>query len=310
MNKKFGAAFVIAAGVFWGIISIFVKKLEAFGFSSAEIGFSRVLVSAFLMLILLLLYDRRLLRFRLRDVWMFVGTGIVSVTLFCTCYFTTMITAGASVAVSLLYTSPVFIMLGAAILFREKITGRKIIGIVLTVLGVVFVSGMVGDNAKMSFSSLLIGIGAGFFYALYSIFGRYATNRYHPFTVTFYTFVFSTLGFLVIAKPWTIVQKIAALPGGKDQAEALGVTVLSAFLCSLLPYLFYTLGLKSLDTTVAGILVAVEPLVGSVIGIALFREDAGIVKILGILLILSSIVLLSLPAKGEKTTAEVKNREK
>ncbi len=45
----------------------------------------------------------------------------------------------------------------------------------------------------------------------------------------------------------------------------------------------------------AAILVAVEPLVGALIGILVFREDHGPLKLLGILLILAAVVLLNLP---------------
>lgn len=293
MNKKTATISVILAGVLWGIISIFVNALTTYGFSSTEISFLRVLSCAILMLGFLLVYDKRLLKINIRDIWMFIGTGIVSLTLFSYCYFTTIINVEASIAVSLLYTSPIFVMLFSAVLFKEKITVKKIVAIALTVGGCALVSGMIGSGAKMGLKALLIGIGAGLFYALYSIFGRYATEKYHPFTITFYTFLFATIGFLFIVKPVNTVNSLMQAP------KAILIVIISGILCGILPYIFYTAGLKRLDTTVAGVLVAVEPLVGSVVGIIGFKESANILKILGIVLILSSIVVLSIEPKKQ-----------
>ncbi len=295
MNKKTGTALVIAAGALWGIISLFIKPLAALGFDSKEIAFLRVLTSALMLLCIIAVKDRRLLKIKLKDVWIFIGTGIVSVTFFNICYFATMIDAGSSVAVSLLYTSPVFVMLFSAILFHEKITPKKVVAIVLTIGGVILISGMIGSGTKLGFLSLLVGIGAGFFYGLYSVFGRYGTEKYHPLTITFYTFVFASLGSLFLANPITTFAKTASAP------TSIPLVIVSTLLCAVLPYVFYTAGLKVLDTAVAGVLVAVEPLIGSVIGIAVFREEAPILKVIGILLILASIVLLSVTAKKKKT---------
>lgn len=287
MKKRTATIYVILAGVLWGIISIFVNALSTYGFSSVQISFMRVLSCSVLMLLFLLIYDKNLLKINIKDIWMFVGTGIISLTLFSVCYFTTIINVEASIAVSLLYTSPIFVMLFSAILFKEKIGAKKIVAIVSTVIGCALVSGMVGSNARMSAKALLIGIGAGFFYALYSIFGRYATEKYHPLTITFYTFVFASLGFVFITSPAKTFAQLISTP------KSIFVVIISAILCGILPYIFYTTGLKHLDTSVAGVLVAVEPLVGSIAGIIIFNESKNVLKLIGIILILASIVLLN-----------------
>jgi len=287
VNKKLAAFYVILSGVLWGIISIFVNCLTDYHLSGAQIGFLRVLTCAVLMLIFLLIYDRSLLKICIKDIWVFVGTGIISLSLFSYCYFTTIVNIEASVAVSLLYTSPVFIMLFSALLFHEKITPKKTAAIVLTVVGCALISGMTG-GAKIYFFPLLIGIGSGLFYGLYSIFGRYATKKYHPFTITLYTFVFAVIGFLLFTDPIQTLQTLVR------SSRAVFIELVSGVLCGVLPYIFYTIGLKHLDATVAGILVAVEPLVGNVIGMIVFRESSGLGKIAGIVLILSSIILLNI----------------
>ncbi len=291
MRRSRATLCVVTAGVLWGIISIFVNALSSFGYSGVEISFTRTVVCALLLGIFLLVYDHKLLQIKLRHLWMFIGTGIVSLTLFSYCYFTTIINVEASVAVALLYTSPVFVMLFSALLFKEKITALKGIAGVMTVAGCALISGFIGSGGSMTVKSLIIGISAGLFYALYSVFCRYALKHYHPLTINFYTFLFASFGFMFIVKP---SQYAGMFSHG---AKAVAIVLVSGIVCGILPYLFYTVGLSHLETSVAGVLVAVEPLVGSVVGIVGFGESVAPLKLTGIALILASIIMLSVEPK-------------
>ena len=120
--KKYGPAIaVILAGCLWGVINIFVKKLSAAGLDSLQIALGRLAGAAILFSLFLLIRDPSGFRIDLKDIWMFIGTGVISVVFFSLCYFYTMIRGQASVAVVLLYTSPVFVMLFSALLFKERI---------------------------------------------------------------------------------------------------------------------------------------------------------------------------------------------
>lgn len=286
MDEKASAA-VILAGVLWGTISIFIRALSAAGISSLEISMIRMIVAAALFTIVVGLKDRALLKVRLRDLWMFAGTGIVSVVFFNCCYFSTIINSEASVAVVLLYTSPVFIMLLSALLFQEKITGRKLAALGLTVAGCVLVAGLLGGSVTIRPNVLLTGLASGLFYGLYTIFGRFALEKYDTMTVTAYTFLFGMAGSVVIGDPgrvWGIVSEAPTL-----LLWCLGIGVF----CTVLPYFLYTWGLQRLEAGKAAILVAVEPLVGAVIGMTVFHETHDPLKLLGIAFIIGAIILLN-----------------
>lgn len=61
--------------------------------------------------------------------------------------------------------------------------------------------------------------------------------------------------------------------------------------CTILPYIFYTFGLSGLETGKAAILVTIEPLVGTLIGIFIWHEEINLLKALGIILIFAAVVL-------------------
>ena len=287
MTRGKATACVLAAGALWGCISLFVRQLDAAGLSVMDIACVRMLVGALGMLAVVLVVDRNLLRIRLRDIWMFIGTGVISVTLFNVCYFTCMTISEASIAVVLLYTSPIFVMLMSALFFKERVTGRKVAAIALTFLGCVLVSGLLGGAMRLTPFALLVGIASGFFYATYSIFGRVALSRYEPLTITFYTFLMGAIAGLVLCDVGAVASVTRADPVLIAWYIGLGVV------CTILPYLLYTQGLKHLEPGRAAVLATVEPLVGSVLGIFAYGESAGPQKLLGIVLILTAVALAS-----------------
>ncbi len=279
----------ILSGILWGIISIFLKKLSDEGLSSIQITGIRGILSSILLFFVLLITDRNSLKIDLKDIWMFIGTGVISLTFFSLCYFHTILQSGASIAVVLLYTSPIFVLLLSALIFKEKITLIKFIALILTFCGCILVAGLIGSSQKISVAGFLIGLCSGLGYALYSIFSRFALKKYKPITIIFYTFLFSGISIIPFCKPLQLVSIFSA--------KMIVPSILISVLCTVLPYLFYTFGLKGLETGKAAILVTIEPLVGTLIGIFLFKEDSNILKITGILLILISIILCGINPK-------------
>ena len=293
MNRSKPVLAVLAAGVCWGVISLFVRALSAAGLSPLQIAFLRLALSALIFFPVLALRDLGKLHIRLRDIWMFVGTGVVSLVLFYSLYFYATIHSQASVAVVLLYTSPIFVLLLSAVLFKERITRMKLLCLGMTVLGCTLVSGVFGASYKLTIRVLLAGLGSGFFYALYTIFARFALERYDSTTVTAYTFLLGALGSLPLGGPVGSVRILAASPA--LLLPLLGICLVS----TVLPYLLYTWGLQRMDSGRAAILAAVEPLVGAVLGMAAYGEPHDAAKLAGIALILAAILLLNRPAKGK-----------
>ena len=295
-DNIFAPLSVILSGVLWGIISLFIKNLSAAGLDALQISFIRMAVAAPAFTLFMLAANRDKMKINPKDFYIFIGTGIVSIVLFNSCYFYTMIHSQASVAVVLLYTSPVFIMLLSALFFKEKITPTKLVALILTLTGCVLVTGLAGGGYRLKPFILFTGLLSGLAYGLYTIFGRVALKKYDTMTVTMWTFIFALPASAIIGKPAETFREVSGSP--KLILLSLGIGVFS----TVLPYFFYTWGLKRMDGGRASILVAVEPVVGAVIGMTLFNESRSIIKIAGILLVIAAIVLMniSLPSKKKE----------
>lgn len=86
--KKIAMLFPLIAGSCWGAGGIFVRTLKTAGFGNISIMCSRSLVSFCLLLIVLLLYDRSLLRIHLRDLPFFLSAAVNGYLLMNVCYNT------------------------------------------------------------------------------------------------------------------------------------------------------------------------------------------------------------------------------
>ena len=69
--------------------------------------------------------------------------------------------------------------------------------------------------------------------------------------------------------------------------------VLTALVTAVIPFLCYTLGLRSVEASKAGIIATLEPMVATIIGITYFSEALTLMSAMGIALILAAVVVLN-----------------
>ena len=275
---------VLTAGTFWGFMGLFARKLNAAGFGALEVAQTRITTGLALVGLYLLLFNREALRIRLKDVWCFLGTGIISLLLFSVCYFNALTYTSLSVAAILLYTAPICVMLMSVFLFKESMTAQKALALIMAFAGCILVSG-IGADASVSWIGVLLGLGSGFFYALYSIFSRYAINRgYSAWTITFYTFLYCSTGCAFLCD-WDMIYSV-------DSSILLWILGLG-FVTAFLPYVLYSYALENMESSKASILASVEPVVGTLCGVFIFHEPISALSILGIMLVLGANVVLN-----------------
>lgn len=290
--KNKGLAAVLAAGAFWGTMGFFARSLYAAGFGPLEVAQTRITTGLVFVGLYMLLFNRNAFRVKWKDIWCFLGTGIVSLLLFSTCYFSALNYTSLAVAAILLYTAPFFVMILSLFLFKETLNGKKIFALLLAFTGCVLVSGVGGGEAT-SWKGILLGLGSGFFYALYSIFGRYAINRgYGAWTMTFYTFLFCSIGCAFLSD-WQVIGSVMAASSG-NVLWVLGLGFVTAFL----PYVLYSMGLEMMESSKASILASVEPVVSALFGVFVFQERLSLWGVLGIAMVLGAIVVLNVKKKN------------
>ena len=284
-SRKSAYASILLAAALWGIIGLWNRRLMAGGLSPTGIVTVRNFGGMALLCAVFAVKDRGVFRVKKEHLKYFFGTGIVSVMLFTICYFSCQQICSLAVASILLYTAPSFVVVLSAILWKEPITRRKLAALFLTLLGCAMVCGLFSGTVTVTLTGILLGLGAGFFYALYSIFGRYALAHYDSMTVTVWTFLFAGPASLLLIRP----ADLTALDS--DIAMPMTAVCLVVF-STVLPYLFYTAGLSKVESGKASIIASLEPVVASLAGVAAFGEPMTAMTAAGILCVLGGVAIL------------------
>lgn len=288
MNKKINLSplWIALAGILWGIMGIFVRRFNGFGVTSMSVVFLRSLFTSAAVLIFCFITDRKSLKIKLKDLWIFIGTGLVSIVFFNYCYFTAINMMSLSAAAILLYTSPVFVTILSAVIFKEKITVKKIAAMALSIGGLVLVTGIIGSDTPVSGLGVTYGIMSAIGYALYSIFTRFAIDRgYSSFASVGYSFLFAAIFSVFFADLGAIGAMLSSSP------TMILFTLAFSVVSSIAPYFLYNLGLKGTENGKAAVIASVEPVAATILGILLYNEVPTPTAAIGIILVFASMAL-------------------
>ena len=275
----------ILSGVMWGAAGVFVRTLSDFGMDGATIVFSRVSLAAIMMLAVILVSDRKWLRFDPHDLWMFVACALAMLGL--NAFYTVSVDVlSLSLAAVLLSLSPVFMLVMAAVIFRERVTARKVACMVASIFGCVLVSGFLEGDHGLSVSGITAGLAAAFFYALYGIISKRAC------------LLIST----VVLIPFSDLGMMAEYASGG--LADLGYLILHAAVASFLPYVLYTTAMSRMEGGTASILAAAgEPTAAAMFGLLFFTEVPSPLMLVGMVIAIGSMAVMCMPSGSTRSPA-------
>ena len=285
----------IISGAMWGSAGIFVRKLTELGMNSYTVVSVRVVLAVLILAVWLGIYDRNLLKIKLKDLWIFVAGGVVGMFGLNICYNFAISELSLSLAAVLLSLSPVFVLFMAAILFKEKITSKKVICMTIAIAGCVLASGVLESASTMRWSvkGIIVGIIGAFFYGLYGIISKTAMERgYHAFTTTFYC-LFMVMLVVIPLTNWKLVTNVVVANPIKMSV----FLVIHSLCTSVLPYILYTFSIRYIDAGMASILASGEPVAAMIFGVIFFSEIPTVLSVVGIVLVIVALALLSMPDK-------------
>ncbi|MED9947906.1 MAG: DMT family transporter [Peptacetobacter hiranonis] len=285
----------IVSGAMWGSAGIFVRKLTALGMNSYTVVSVRVVLAVLILAVWLGIYDKNLLKIKLKDLWIFVAGGVVGMFGLNICYNFAISELSLSLAAVLLSLSPVFVLFMAAILFKEKITSKKVICMTIAITGCVLASGVLESASTMRWSvkGIIVGTIGAFFYGLYGIISKTAMDRgYHAFTTTFYC-LFMVMLVVIPLTDWKLVTNVVV----SNPVKMSAFLVIHSLCTSVLPYILYTFSIRYIDAGMASILASGEPVAAMIFGVIFFSEIPTVLSVVGIVLVIVALALLSMPKK-------------
>ena len=284
-SQNIGTIAVLLAAALWGCIGLFTRTMfsENVGFSPVQSVAVRAFFTMLILFIIILIKSPKLLKISLKDIWIFLGTGLFSFLFFNICYMTSMDENSLSVACILMYTSPIWVTVISIPLFKEKLNLHKTLSLIICFSGAVMTC--MSSSLVLTQKGLIFGLLSGVGYALYSIFGKFATGKYHTLTIIFYTFLFATIGsipFIKISEVYMLMTKPT------NVLLAVGVSIF----CTILPYLFYTYGLSKIPAPKAAVVSILEPIVATLVGLFFYSEVPSLIGYFGIVTVVFGLIYL------------------
>jgi DME family drug/metabolite transporter len=191
-------------------------------------------------------------------------------------------------------SGPAFAGVFGLLLRRERPTRRWALATALAVAGAALLVLAGGDGANVDPAGVLLALGAGAAYGLYTVTSKTLLEQGHrPEGVMAVAF---GIGAIVLA-PALATGDTGWLttPGGAGLALYLGVVP------TAIAYILFARGLEKLPAANVATLTLAEPLTAATLGVVILGERPGPVAALGALLVLSG--LLALAGRPRRTAA-------
>lgn len=192
----------------------------------------------------------------------------------------------------------------ARIFYKELFTPFKTVALFLCIGGCFFAAtGGSMDTLKLNLPGVLMGVGAGFTFALLTIITKAIINDYHQLSIIAYSIGFGLLFYLPFTHPLEIFQMGLAL-----KAWLLLGTI--GLISTVIAYGFYITGLSyGIEASKAGIVSTLEVVVSVILSYLIFKEALWGWKLVGILMVVFSVVIVQLdkilPVKNKLSVDEI-----
>ncbi|MCQ2079474.1 MAG: DMT family transporter [archaeon] len=186
------SAMVLAASL-WGFLGLFSRNLDEAGFTPMEVTYLRFMLCTVALLAVMLLIDRKSLRIKVRDLWLFIICGVFKI-LIDLLLFESQLRIPLALATTIQFTSPYFVLLFSIFMFGEKVTLQKLAAIVIAFIGCVLVTGALSGDLDFDTFGILLALISGISYAAFIVVTKLFLDRgYSENTTLFYIFLFGTL---------------------------------------------------------------------------------------------------------------------
>lgn len=283
MTRIKGYFYIIMSSVLFGCGPLFAKNIFAMGVEPTSLVFFRFILPLPILFVLMKKYTDsiNITKIEFRKILLlslfYSGSPIFLLSSY------KFISSG--MATTLHFAYPIFVLLGCVVIFHERINIVKYLCTLLSIIGMVMFytpeqqGGMVG---------IILALISGLIFASYLIFfEKSGLNYMQSFKLNFYLTVFASvevLAFVVLTSKFTYPVK----PTGWI------LTFTYSFMLIFGGAIPLQNGIKIVGSQMAAILSTFEPITSVIIGVLVFNEIFNTKIFIGVILILTSVILLTL----------------
>ena len=188
-------------------------------------------------------------------------------------------------------TTPIIVVVLSAILIKEKVNWRKLLGIGIGLVGAVILI-LYGQEIRQDAPNIPLGntlfLLNAFFFALYLILIKKLVAKYHPFTLMKWLFLAGILFNAPVALGEFLEVEWTNLPG--DVIAVMAFVVIGT---TFLAYLFNLFALTQLKASTVSSFIYLQPVIAIIFALAMGKDSLTPVKIGAASLVLLGVYLVS-----------------
>ncbi len=293
-----GYIIALTATVIWSTTGIFISYLsKTYSLPSLVLAFWRDLFVSFGMTVGLLMFSRA--RFHLERIhWGFMVLYGLTLAIFNSMWTFSVQYNGAAVATVMAFSSPAMTAILSRIVFKERFSRVKIFSILLSLAGIVFVSGAYDPSAwNLNPLGIIFGLLSGLLFAVYNLEGKHASDTHiDSWTALLYSFAWATvfLLFFNLGNDLFISSKapFADMLWLGNSFSGWGILFFLGVAPTLGGFGLYTLSIRYLSPTTSNLIATLEPAFTAIWAYFLLNEILTGIQLIGGALVLMGVILL------------------
>ncbi len=285
--KRLASLLLLGSMILFGSMALCTRRLSAAGLSSVDVTFIRLFIAAFVLLVVLLIRSPKSLMVRRRDLPFLILFGIFKFLADYT-FFHALNATNVGLATVFQNTAPYFVMAVSFFLFKEKVSRRVLMAVMVGSFGCVLMMQSAILNSALDPLGLIFAILSGFFLGMYYIGSRISIDReYAPSTYLFYMFLVA----MIVSIPFANLNRIVE---SMSDTDVLINSLILGIVMTLIPYYISTWSVKYLGEMNVSVISVSEVVFAEIVGAMFFDEAIGPIEVIGTLLIIASLVLINL----------------
>lgn len=279
-----GSIYGIIAAICYGTNPLGALFLYKENFQPESVLFYRF-AFAILFLGIVMLVEKKSFKINRREFFILASLGFLFGVSSLT-YYVSFNYMDAGLSSTLLFLYPVEVAIIMGVLFKEKISLKKIVSIAIALCGVILLYKGSGDLSISAMGFLFVFI-SSITYAVYIVILNRAELKMGSVKLTFYALIFC----LITISSYSIFWG-CGLPPILNTVSSFGWACMLGLVPTFLSLVFMTKAVKLIGSTPTAIMGALEPLTAVFIGVLVFNEILITRLVLGIVLILSAVILI------------------
>ena len=289
MKKSIVYILLALASVIWGVSFIMTKELfNSEPHITVFIILTFRLILATVVTIPSLLILRKLEPIKKGDLKWFLILAILEPFIYSICETSGVQLVSGSMSSIIVATIPLFVPLGMAVAYREKIPVVTILGLLLSFAGLAVMLLFGGSNNLDTNPVGLAWLFAAVITAVvFTLVLVKLVNRYRPLTITAYQNLFGCIYFL----PLMLLMDGSQLPLLSYSGKMIGLLLALGVFCSTLAYVCYNEGVARLGATAACIFNNVIPVFSLIAALIIGQETLTWAKPIGIAIVIAGVIL-------------------